>query len=360
MATVIKIKRKNGLAYRVQYMVNHKRYSRFFPVNTPIEKVSAFRKRIEAEIAEYRSGLTEQMPSLDGSKFRKNRITLAELTEELKELRSNQVGERTLIRNVVAMKNIIKCFGPDFLVMDLDHKCVEKFKTFRLNSGKATKSGVNKDLQNLSAMLNDGEKRGLIPKNPIPKIEKFRTEKKLPRVLSAETIDKLKTVFTGELRLAFLIFIYTGCRRGEVCQYQVGDGKGLRWRDVNWLQNKIRVTGKSRELDIPMTKVLRGALVEEMRKRQENDEFDVDDLVIHPVADTITKEFRNALKEVGVYSKGNSVHVLRHTAATKILEATGDLRLVQEILGHTQITTTQIYTHIVSERKRDALEALPY
>ena len=43
-----------------------------------------------------------------------------------------------------------------------------------------------------------------------------------------------------------------------------------------------------------------------------------------------------------------------------ILEEIGDLRLVQEILRHTQITTTQIYTHIVLDRKRDALEMLPY
>ena len=77
MATIIKIKRKSGIAYRVQYMINHKRHSRFFPVNTPFEKVKAFRKRIEAEVAEYRSGLTEQLPSIDGSSSRKNRINNA-------------------------------------------------------------------------------------------------------------------------------------------------------------------------------------------------------------------------------------------------------------------------------------------
>jgi len=109
-----------------------------------------------------------------------------------------------------------------------------------------------------------------------------------------------------------------------------------------------------------MVKPLKELLIAEMRQRQQRNEFDVDDLVVHYTADVVTKEFRKALKKIGAYSKGSAVHVLRHTAATAILEATGDLRVTQEILGHSQVTTTQIYTHIVSQQKRQALEALPY
>ncbi|MCH8128220.1 hypothetical protein IIC38_20080, partial [candidate division KSB1 bacterium] len=61
MATISTLKRKNGNAYRVQYMVNERRYSKYFPVNSDIEKVKAFKKRIEAQIAEYRSGLSDKI-----------------------------------------------------------------------------------------------------------------------------------------------------------------------------------------------------------------------------------------------------------------------------------------------------------
>jgi integrase/recombinase XerD len=97
-----------------------------------------------------------------------------------------------------------------------------------------------------------------------------------------------------------------------------------------------------------------------MQNRLTDKNFDIDDLIIHYVSNSVIRFMRNALKEIGSYHRGSTVHLLRHTTATMILEETGDLRLVQEILGHSQITTTKIYTHIVSERKRKALEALPY
>jgi site-specific recombinase XerD len=63
---------------------------------------------------------------------------------------------------------------------------------------------------------------------------------------------------------------------------------------------------------------------------------------------------------MGSYTFRNVVHMLRHTTATIILEEDGDLRTDQELLGHAQITTTQKYTHILSQRKKKAVDALPY
>ena len=109
-----------------------------------------------------------------------------------------------------------------------------------------------------------------------------------------------------------------------------------------------------------MVEPLRKLLIAEMRTRQEQNNFHPDDLVVHYVGDVVTHEMRDALKKIGSYSKGSAVHILRHTAATALLETGANLREVQEILGHSQVTTTQIYTHIVAAGKRKALEALPY
>jgi integrase/recombinase XerC len=360
MATITKIKRKNGIAYRVQYMVNHRRYSQFFPVNSQIEKVRAFKKKIEAEIAEYRAGLSDKVPTLDGNIIRRDKITLMELTQELESRRRNDVDERTLKRNVLAMRNLMNCLGRDFLVSNLKSDHIEQFKNWRLESCGASKSGINSDLKNLRAMINDAKSRGLIAPNILLRFRFFKTDRKIPKVLSAAEIEELKTKFKGEMRLAFLILIYTGARRGEICQFQSGDGSGLQWKDINWMQNTITLKGKKKERSVPMVRTLRNILNIEMQNRLANNNFNINDLIVHYVSNSVSRFMREVLRRIGAYSRGSSVHLLRHTTATMILEETGDIRLVQEILGHSQITTTQIYTHIVSERKRVALEALPY
>ena len=116
---------------------------------------------------------------------------------------------------------------------------------------------------------------------------------------------------------------------------------------------------KQRKID-SHEKTLRDALSSEMQDRIQKGKFDPDDLVIHYTSDTVIKKIKNALKEMDFYSMRNVVHVIRHSAATIILERDGVLRTVQEILGHSSITTAKIYTHIISRRKKKAIDALPY
>jgi integrase/recombinase XerC len=361
MATISKIKRKDGTAYRVQFMINQKRHSQFFPVGTDFEKVKAFKKRIEAEIAEYRCGLTDRVPSLDGGLRRRDRITLAELTSELADRRRNDVAKTTLTRNLVAMNNLMECLGTDIPAMDLNLDRMEQFKKFRIETNRTSKEGINKDLVNIRTMLNDAVKRGLLHENPVRRMPLFKTEKRLPNVYSVEEIYKLKPKFEGEMWLAFILFIYTGARRCEICQGREGDGRGLRWRDVDWFKNQIVVRGKGEQKRKPMKEFLRNELLAEMKRREEAGTFDRDDLIVHFIGDTVTAKVRRVLKECGIYVKHRGVHAFRHTFATETLKATGgDLRLTQEQLDHKNVSTTQIYTHIVSEQRQKAAEALPY
>ncbi|OGN89820.1 MAG: hypothetical protein A2Y88_12080 [Chloroflexi bacterium RBG_13_48_10] len=111
---------------------------------------------------------------------------------------------------------------------------------------------------------------------------------------------------------------------------------------------------------MPLIKLLHIVLVKEMHQCISDKTFDTDDLIIHHITDMVTKKIKEALEKIGSYSKGNVVHMLRHTTTTMIPEETGDLKTVHKIIGHSQITTTQFYPHIVSERNRKALEAFPY
>ena len=367
MASLVKIKRKNGIAYRVQFFVDHKRYSKTFPMAKTREKqlltrrqATNFQKKVESEVENYKVGFVDHVPSAKSGNARRETLTLQELTNELRQKRENEVEPCTVQRNVRAMNNLMTCLGPDFLVKHLDDKLIERFKNHRLSLGTTSEAGVNKDLVNIRTMLNDAVRKELIPENPVPKMPLFRIKnKRLPKYYTSDEIIQLKPKFEGEMWLAFLLFIYTGARRCEICQTRVGDGRGLHWKDIMWFQDEIKVSGKGSEKIKALHAVLKKELAAEMRRRQKDGTFDLDDLIVHYICDTVTNKVTEVLKESGMYIKGRSVHAFRHTFATETLRSS-NLRVAQEALDHKDISTTQIYTHIVAEEKKKAVSNLPY
>ncbi len=82
-------------------------------------------------------------------------------------------------------------------------------------------------------------------------------------------------------------------------------------------------------------------------------------MVVHYICDTVSAKVRKVLQKSGMYVKGRGVHSFRHTFATETLKNT-NLRVTQEALDHKNISTTEIYTHVVAEEKKKAVAALPY
>ncbi len=89
MASVIRIKRRNGTAYRVQFYIEHKRYSKTFPVTKTKDKeklilrqARQFKKQIEVEIENYKAGLSDCVPMYTDGDTRQDKVTLRELTDE--------------------------------------------------------------------------------------------------------------------------------------------------------------------------------------------------------------------------------------------------------------------------------------
>ena len=179
-----------------------------------------------------------------------------------------------------------------------------------------------------------------------------KMEKKLPTVLSIEEVTKLLDVVQGDKPLdkrnqAMLEMIYaTGLRVSELCNIKI--------TDLRFTSKQIRIFGKgSKERIVPINdfalKKIRNYMME-ARPILLGMKKDMGFLFLNNHGEVITrvgffKILKTLCSEAGI-EKNVSPHTLRHSYATHLLEAGVDIRLIQEMLGHEDIATTQIYTHL--------------
>ena len=200
--------------------------------------------------------------------------------------------------------------------------------------------------------------------NPAENISIPKLPKKLPEYLTVEEINKLLDVELIDAysyrNKAMLETLYaTGLRISELIN--------LRFSNVDLNNNLIRVMGKgSKERMVPLNDIATKYLtiyINEYRNqilRLKQSEY----LFISNAKKPITRQgfFKIIKKECkrAMITKNVSPHVLRHSFATHLLANGADLRVIQELLGHSNIVTTEIYTHVVNEKiKKDYNETHP-
>lgn len=193
--------------------------------------------------------------------------------------------------------------------------------------------------------------------NPAVYLKSKKKEKKLPRYLSIEDVEKLLTCRNDSHKeicdTAILETIYG-------CGLRVSECTSLKISQVSLTQRLIKVMGKgSKERLIPLNQRNVEAIqryVEKVRKKRD----------LHKSPYLFINEHGNpfAREQIHIMLKKRcqeckidmriSAHSLRHSFATHLLDGGADLRSVQELLGHSDISTTQIYTHVQNKRLKDA------
>ncbi|HVI24882.1 MAG TPA: tyrosine recombinase XerC [Xanthomonadaceae bacterium] len=187
-------------------------------------------------------------------------------------------------------------------------------------------------------------KHGRIAANPAAAIRAPKAPRKLPQVLDPDEAKQLVEVPTDAPlglrdRALLELFYSSGLRLSELC--------ALRWRDLHLDDGLVTVLGKgSRQRTVPVGSHARAALSAwRVEQRPESDApvFPGRNGPITPRA--VQLRLRQLARRQGLFKRVHP-HLLRHSFASHVLESSGDLRGVQELLGHADIATTQIYTHL--------------
>ena len=238
---------------------------------------------------------------------------------------------------------------------------VRSFLVFLRNEEGLAPSSVARCLSSLKSFYNFLYVESLISENPIETISSPRPWRKLPNVMSVEEVDALITApdintLAGIRDLAMLELIYaTGLRVSELVS--------LKMSAVDLEVGYLRSLGKgSKERVVPIGDVAKTAIESYVnnarplfqKKRRSGDLF------LTRRGNAMTRQgFWKILKKYSIKAKiegAVSPHALRHAFATHLLERGADLRSVQMMLGHSDISTTQIYTHVLRQRMREVHE----
>ena len=242
-------------------------------------------------------------------------------------------------------QNTIKSYNSDIKHYFENTESVGEFSSYlkHLNKNNYSKTSINRKITSIRTFLSWAVDNNYFNQNQIKIVNNFKVEKKLPNVLTASYInrllDSLPESSEKDIRdKAILELMYSsGLRVSEV--------SNLTLNIIN-KNNSIRVLGKgSKERVLPMTKrayVSIKKYIETSRPKFENDKSKNYLFLGVRGGQLSDREIRRIVK----FRTGTFPHSIRHTFATHLLEGGADLRIVQELLGHNDPSTTQIYTHV--------------
>jgi len=198
-----------------------------------------------------------------------------------------------------------------------------------------------------------------LSENPVADLEYPKLRKSLPKYLTMEQSAALLQSVSGQNQVRdyaiLMIFLNCGIRRSELV--------GLNITDV--YEDRLRVIGKGNKerfvyFGTPCRKAIDAYLVERNKKVLSDNRALFGSRDGNRISVTaVHRLVKKALLQAGLDQNQFSAHKLRHTAATMMLSGGVDVKTVQEVLGHENLNTTQIYTHIESTELKLAAEANP-
>lgn len=193
--------------------------------------------------------------------------------------------------------------------------------------------------------------------NPTLTLEQPKLPKRLPKVMTVQEIEAILNQELSKIQKVILELLYG-------CGLRVSELAGLRVNDININSRYLECTGKgSKERLVPLGKKAVSALKKYLPERDfilQKYNLASKNLLINDEGRVLNRQdIYTFIREQGEkIHKHISPHTLRHSFATHLLENGADLRVVQELLGHSDVSTTQLYTHISKKRLKEVYFAI--
>lgn len=223
---------------------------------------------------------------------------------------------------------------------------------YYLKENKYTATSIARKIASIRGFFRWACANGYFKSNPTEFLEQQKLPKKLPKVLSIEEINTILAEDLTAVQRVIMELLYG-------CGLRVSELAGLNVNDVDIRAKYLRCFGKgSKERLVPLNKNAIKALKGFYPEREyivNKYNLDTGKILLHDSGKLFTRQdIYNFIHSQGLkLHKSISPHTLRHSFATHLLENGADLRVVQELLGHSDVATTQLYTHISKKRLKE-------
>lgn len=237
----------------------------------------------------------------------------------------------------------------------VNHLIIRSWLAHMLNEGVSARS-ISRKLSSLRAFYKFLKKENIIANNPLTKVQAPKVEKRLPVFLEKKSIDKLldeiefSNDFEGERdKLIINLFYSAGLRLSELINLKIAD--------IDNYNQQIKVLGKrNKERIIPVSNEIINQINKHLNNKNSNGFSNEMLFCTNKGQNLYPRLVYNIIhQKLALVSslKKKSPHVLRHTYATHLLNNGADLNAIKELLGHSSLAATQVYTHNSIERLKE-------
>ncbi|MDO8994905.1 tyrosine-type recombinase/integrase [Daejeonella sp.] len=235
-------------------------------------------------------------------------------------------------------------------LLNVTHQQVRSWMVALMDQGNEAKT-INRKISSLRSFYKFLQRNDLIKTNPMTQVRAPKIPKRLPVVITEQKMDTLldggfdfRDGFSGlRDRLIIELLYGTGIRLAELV--------GLKDEDVDTYEQQIRVLGKrNKQRIIPVHSSLAKLIADyKFQKLSQNFDNKSKTLIVTDSGRDVYPKFvyrtvRTVLSIVSTHDK-KSPHILRHSFATSLLNRGADLNAIKELLGHSSLAATQVYTH---------------